>query len=416
MIGRVTQGFMVHDFNKNLRDRETEMQKVQNQLASGYKIQLPSDDPVGTINYMDYDTRLKEMKTYTRIAEDQGSKLNLIDAKLNSVTQLAQRMRDLAVQGANGIYSAEDRRNMAVEVDQLMREMISVANSQYKGESLFGGTRNSQPPFVANIQVDPKTGVDFVQGVRYLGNNQSQIAEVDNGQRVVTNRPGNQIFWADNMEMHATLPSTGYVASRDSKIFIDGVAVSIRRGDNLDVISDKINHSGTAVRASVVTENGTSFFNLETTSPHQLSLMDAEGGTVLSDIGLTERGINPPDNYAPTAKVYTGSIFDVMVKFRKSLLEGNTFKIGGTSLNGIDMTLGNINKIRTRLGAVSERLDALRKRFSSEEIYITEARDNEIGTDIPEATMRMKMLEFSHNVALSVGARLMPKTLLDFLR
>ncbi len=416
MIGRVTQGFMVNDFNNNLRDRQSEIQKVQDQLASGYRIQLPSDDPVGTINYMDYDSRLKEIHTYSRIAEDQGSKLNLIDAKLDSVTQLTQRMRELAVQGANGIYSKDERRNMAVEVDQLLREMIAVSNSQYKGESLFGGTRNSQPPFVSKIAVDPKTGTDFVESVRYLGNNQSQIAEIDAGQRVITNRPGNQIFWADNMEMHATLPSTGYVAPRDSKIFVDGIKIDIRRGDNLDVISDKINRSGAAVRASVVTKSGTSFFNIETTSPHQLSLMDAEGGEVLSDIGLIESGVTPPDNYAPTAKVYTGSIFDVMIKFRKSLLEGNVFKIGGTSLNGIDMTLGNINKIRTRLGAVSERLDSLRERFSNEEIYVTDARDKTIGTDVPKAIMQMKMLEFSHNVALSVGGRLMPKTLLDFLR
>src|SRR5271157_5348497 len=122
MIGRVTQGYMVNDFNTNLHARENELQKSQNQISTGYRVNLPSEDPVAAINYMDYDSRLKEIGTYQSIVNNAKSKLNLIDSSLDSVTSLVQRLRELAVQGANGTYTKEERQNMAVEVDQLLRE------------------------------------------------------------------------------------------------------------------------------------------------------------------------------------------------------------------------------------------------------------------------------------------------------
>jgi flagellar hook-associated protein 3 FlgL len=416
MIGRVTQGYIVNDFNSNLHSRQAEMQNVQNQLSSGYRVNLPSEDPVAAINYMDYDSRLKEIDTYKTIVDNAKSKLNITDSALDSVTSVIQRLRELAVQGANGVYQKDEKQKMAVEVDQLLRELLSLANSNYKGNALFGGTMVNEDPFKANIQTDPNSGMEFLEGVRYIGNNQSQIAEVEKGSRVEVSQPGNQVFWADNMEIYSTLSVSGYTAAADSRVNIDGNEVAIKAGDNLEVIANKINNSGAAVKASVQTVNGASYFTMETTSPHQISITDSEGGTVMQDLGIIDHGMHPPYNYSPASKVYTGSIFDVMVNFRKSLMKDDIFQIGGTALAGIDSSLANVLKYRAHIGAVSQRMDTITDRYLSDEGYITEAKDNSIGTDIPKAMTQLKMLEFSHDVALNVGARILPRTLLDFLR
>jgi flagellar hook-associated protein 3 FlgL len=416
MMGRVTQGLMINDFNSNLHSREAELEKTQKQLSSGYRVNLPSEDPVAAINYMDYDSRLKEVSVYKSIVDNAKSKINMTDSSLDSVTSVVQRLRELAVQGANGVYSKEERQNMAVEVDQLSLELLQLANTYYKGNALFGGTMTDEAPFKANIQTNPESGMEFLEDVRYIGNNQTQISEVERGEKIDVTHPGNQVFWADNMEMYSTLSVSGYTAASDSKIVVDGQEISIKMGDNLEVIADKINQSGTAVRASVQTKDGQSYFALESTSPHQISLMDTEGGNVLQDMGLIDHGMQPPYNYSPSARVYTGSIFDVMVKFRKALQGDDTFKIGGTALMGIDNSLANILKFRAHIGSVSQRLDTISERYLSDEVYLTDAKNNAIGTDISKAMMEMKMLEFSHDVALNIGSRILPKTLLDFLR
>ncbi len=416
MIGRITQGYMVNDFNSNLNARESDLQNVQKQLSSGYRVNLPSEDPVAAINYMDYDSRLKEIGTYKNIVNTMKSKIDLTDSALDNATSIIQRLRELAVQGANGTYTKEDRTNMATEVDQLLRELLQIANSNYKGNALFGGTMTDETPFKANIQMNRETGQEFLEDVRYIGNNQTQISEVDRGEKVEVTQPGNQVFWADNMTINSTLSVSGYTAPSDSKILVDGVEVAINAGDNLDVIANKINHSGAAVSATIMTENGASYFTLESTSPHQISLMDYEGSSVLQDLGMVDHGMYPPYNYSPAARVYTGSIFDVMIGFRKSLQKDDTFQIGGTALAGIDNSLSNILKFRAHIGSVSQRLDTITERFMSDETYLTDAKQNSIGTDIAKAMMELKMFEFSHDIALNIGARILPKTLLDFLR
>ena len=416
MIGRVTQGFLVNDFIYKNRETEGELQKVQNQLASGMRVNLPSEDPVAAVNYMDYDSRLRQIKSYTSIIQNTESKLNVIDGNLNSATDNLQRLRELAVQMANGIYSEEERINAASEVDQMLRDLVAVANSDYKGTALFGGTMVDEPPFKVAYQTDPKTGLEYISDVRYIGNDQSIVNDMDKNDRVTVSKPGNQVFWSENMTLIPTVSSAGYTSPNDSKIVVDGIEIDIRRGDNLDTIAQKINDSGAAVKAGVATNGSQSFFTLESTSPHQITLQDTQGGNVLESLGLIDSRMMGPNNYSPSTKVYSGNIFDVMIDFRKALVNNDVYKIGGTAIAQLSNSLDNVLKFRANLGAVGERIHGILERMSSEEIYVTEARNNSIGTDVPKATMEMKLLEYSHDVALSVGARLMPRTLLDFLK
>ncbi|OHD53646.1 MAG: flagellar hook-associated protein 3 [Spirochaetes bacterium GWF1_51_8] len=416
MLGNVSQVSMANQFTFNTKKTENELQKVQNQLSSGMKIALPSDDPVSAVNYMDYDSRLKEIQTYNGLIQNATAKVDYIDGKLGSATEILQRLRELAVQMANGIYTDEVRMNAAKEVDELMKELVSIGNSYYKGEPMFGGTFVGDVPFKETYMTDPKTGEEYLVAVKYIGNNQSQIMEIEQNEKVAVNHPGNQLFWAKNALLIPSMPSTGYTAQGDSKIVVDGLEVEIKTGDTLDIIAKKINDSGAAVKANVFTQNGASYFTLETTSPHQLSLMDTNGGAVLQNLGIIEPGTQPPNNLAPSAKVYSGSIFDVLIDFRKALVDNNQFDIGGKILGGIDMAMDNVLKYRASLGAVEMRMQTVADRLGNEEIYISDIRSKMIDTDMTKAMIDMKMLEFSHDVALNLGARLMPKTLLDFLR
>lgn len=416
MIGRVSQQSIVDGYTNNTMRRESEMDNVQNQLSSGNRIMRASDDPVATINYMDFDSRLKEIDTYSNTIGVMENKSNLIDSQLDQVTQLLQRARELAVQMGNGTYSAEERQNAAMEIDQITRQVLQTANAYYKDTPLFGGTAANQPPFEGRFTTDPQSGTEILSSVRYLGNSQAQIIEVDRNETVTLAQPGNQVFWADNMTIIPTTAVEGYVAPTDSTIVVDGKKISIAAGDNLEVIAGKINSAGLAVKASVETNNQQSILMLQTTSPHQITLSDADGGRVLSDLGLIDSGMAEPYNYSASAKVYTGSVFDVLLSFRDALLKNDEEAIGGRVLGGIDQSLGNVLKYRAHMGAVNERMHSILTRFLADKTYYEDAKQNAVGTDVTEAMMRMKMLEFAHDVALNIGARVMPKTLLDFMR
>lgn len=415
MIERVSQQSMVTEFSSNSMDRQVELTEIENSLSDGYAVRLPEDDPANTVNNMDYSTKLSELNVYSEIIGQMSDKIDLVDSQLSSATDLIQRARELAVQLANGIYEEEDRVNAAMEVDQINRELLSIANGYFTDSVLFGGTATQDTPFIATYENDPETGSEFLASVSYVGNEQSQIMQIERGENVTIIEPGNQVFWASNMMIIPGEPSTGYVAPQDSTIYVDGIGIEITAGDNLEVIAEKINDSGAAVTASLVTTDMETTFMMESTDAHQITLRDADGGSVLSDLGLIDSGAQPPNNYSTTAYVNTGSIFEAMVDFREALMDNDTDSIN-TALGKMDDSLDNILTKQARLGSVSERMDVVLERYMNDEIYYTDLQQNAIGTDITEATMRMKLLEFANEVALNVGARLMPQSLLDFLR
>ncbi len=113
-------------------------------------------------------------------------------------------------------------------------------------------------------------------------------------------------LWGTNDDIPTT-PVEGYTAPTDSTIIIDGKSIDIAAGDNLEVIAGKINSAGLAVKASVETDNQQSILMLETTSPHQITLMDTNGGTVLSDLGLIDSNMASPYNIRPARRSIPGA-------------------------------------------------------------------------------------------------------------
>ena len=123
----------------HLRNREYEMDKVNQQINTGKKHRLPKENVVDVTQSMTYHTKIHKIDQYVRNITDAKNERSLSEIKMNDTIQILQRARELAVQGANGTYSAEDRKAMAVEVDQMLKAVLTNANSKYKGDYLFSG-------------------------------------------------------------------------------------------------------------------------------------------------------------------------------------------------------------------------------------------------------------------------------------
>lgn len=408
---------------RNVMRHQNELDKTQNQLATGQKIAKPSDDPGIATNQMYYRTRVKELEQFEENIATATDRLNHTDGELSSATDIMQRIRELAVQASNGIYQGDNgfelKVSIAKEIDQHLRSLIEIGNGRdATGRPLFGGHVTDRPPFeVIEGSVPGLQGVDPAEqivGVRYNGDIGRRLAEVERSQYIDVNFPGNQTFWGTNMTLTSGVDSSGYVARADQKINVDGKVISISAGDTADDIIDKINDSGLELGASRI---GQDFVSLQTTAPHQIHLEDMEGGTVLKDLGLVSAGgENPPNNYSTTATVSGMSLFDVVIKFRNDLFAADQREIGGRDLALMDESMNNILRHRSEVGARQNRLDEHMKRVSWDRTYMTEILSKSEGIDVPETIMNLKWLETVHQYALNVGSRVIRPTLMDFLR
>jgi flagellar hook-associated protein 3 FlgL len=138
---------------------------------------------------------------------------------------------------------------------------------------------------------------------------------------------------------------------------------------------------------------------------------------VLQDLGLISRGDSaPPLNAADTASVYGGSVFDMLMHLRDSLYRGDQEAVGGSALRGIDDSVETLTAHLAEIGARDTRLEVAQKRLAWEKPEYTKLDSQERDLDLSQAITELKMLEYTHQAALSTAARILRPTLLDFLR
>jgi flagellar hook-associated protein 3 FlgL len=415
MIGRVTQNSISNEFLFYLKDRMVEMNKKQTDLTSMSKIRIPEDDPVGTTLSMSFQSRLKEIETYINNIEEGQARLNIMDSNLQSATDILQRIRELTVQAANGTYTKDDTKKMAIEVDQLIRELVNIANSYYKQSSLYGG-HMTDTPFKVEYGLSEDLDYEVVKKVVFMGNDGIVMRQADMNDFVQINLSGNRLFASENTVIKSTIPGTGFVADRDQVFKIDGVEVFVAKGDNLETIVDKINSLNIPVKAYIDNSTGSNFLVIESTIPHNVTIEDIGDGNVMETLGIVRKGAKPPMNYHPEAKVFTMNLFDVLIKIRDDMLAGKQQNLGGEDLALIDNGLDNFLRYRAEVGARFERLKTINLRLNTDIVYLKDILSKVQATDIPEAVTELKMLELTHQAGLQVGAKLMGLSLLNFLR
>ena len=402
------------DMQYYARLREMMLNRTQNQIASQSRLQELRDDPAAAAHATRHSSYLYRLERYSRNIAYAQSRHRESEVYMQETYGLLNRARELAIQGANGTYSADDRMAMATEVNQLLDQMVDIANARgADGAMLFAGDRTRTMPFRA---VETR-GVGFeepvISEVLYLGTisqNQTEIAE---GSSLPLNFPGNEVFWAENQQIYGGVDATPFVVQTDTSIMIDNTEIALRQGDSIYGIIARINDAGIAVRARLDTiSNG---LVLESTTPHQIWL--DEQGDVLQSLGIiTDAGNTPPHNIDSSARVFGGSMFDMMIALRDQLATGDAFDVGGRVLGGIDTALSNLNRRLGALGSYDERLQIAFQRTENTIPEITQRYSNEVDVDMTEAITRLQLLEFTHQAALGAAARVMQPTLLDFLR
>lgn len=110
-------------------------------LSSGLRINHASDDPAGLTISQKLRTQVDGVKRASLNAQDGSSMLQVAEAALGEIQGIVQRMRDLAVQAANGVYTRNDRIEIQREIDQLLEEIDRISETtEFNGRRLIDGT------------------------------------------------------------------------------------------------------------------------------------------------------------------------------------------------------------------------------------------------------------------------------------
>ena len=152
---------------QSMQKQQSELHRTEAQLASGKRINKPSDDPTGAAKVLDLSSTIDVIDQFSRNVAGAESSLAFEENVIAGVNNSLQRVRELAIQGNNASNSDLDRQAIAQEIYQRLDELVSFANTQdARGEYIFGGFSVDSPPFAdvsGSIVYQGDHGQRFVQ-------------------------------------------------------------------------------------------------------------------------------------------------------------------------------------------------------------------------------------------------------------
>lgn len=126
--------------NNNLANNDSAVAKSLQRLSSGLKINSAKDNPAGLAMAKRMNAQLMGLSMANQNASDGVSIIETADGAMSEISEMLQRMNELAVKAANGVESDGDRDVIQKEVSQLTEEISRVAEAtEFNGQKLLNG-------------------------------------------------------------------------------------------------------------------------------------------------------------------------------------------------------------------------------------------------------------------------------------
>jgi flagellar hook-associated protein 3 FlgL len=369
MAFRVTNSMMVSNYNRNQNAAQVRMHDFQTQLSTQKKIARLSDDPVNIVKSLNARSRLYDVEQYKKNIDDAKAWLTQTESALFELNELIKRGYELAVHAANDVLTSDDRSAISHEILQLRDQVGTLANSTLGDKFIFGGYNVSSPPFTFN-PIDPSF-------TRYTFD-EDRMVQIEDLETVV-------VYNYDTDDGDWDLDLSHGIDLDDPKL--QHIAYSMGIGLEFDVAVSGARFLGHGTR-SMITTLETEVLELEVSNNVYITFHKMFSVlNVLSDLNLEEG---------------EGA----------EILHRNIHPILGQMQYHQSQSLALMAEVGGRLS----RLELMSDRYMKDELNYTQMKSDVEDLDLAEAIMWFSMTEAVYRASLGVGGRILPPSLMDFLR
>ncbi len=474
---RPTQSAIFSQIQRDLAFNLRKLVRAQEQVASGKRIQRPSDDPIGSSKAMSLQRQISASDRYLGAVADGRVLLDTGAGILQEGTGLLADARAILVQGLNGTLNAQDRTLLADEVRLIRDRLLDIANSKSSSQFLFGGTHLESNPF-------QESTISGKSKVTYVGNDQVKSLQIGQSSTLAVTVAGDQIFARDERSGTSFTTSTGIqsgVSANEGTGFetltlrhdatvatlsgglslvnggvqdsilgthtltVDAVAGTVRLGSGPAlaipspgsanvadfVIADEhgaqlhLDFSGftggsfsdSVVGAGSISIDGTNFVALSFAET-DLQLVHAQSGSVLH--------VDTTQVHSAGSELVTFqgavNVFDVLEGIAGDL--SNTDGIAledalerlGVWMGELDRNSANVLSGATQLGSRSAGATATAERLADSQTWMQATLSGVEDADYADVVLQMTRAEQTLQLTQATSVRLMQNSLLEFLR
>ncbi len=137
----IANNLLANSASLNLNRNQASLGKAVTSLSSGLRINTAADDPSGLAIAESLQAQVNGFDQASRNVQDATNAAQVAEGALQTTTDILQRVRTLAVEGASDITSTDDRKNLQAEVQQLLLEVNRISqNTNFNGQALLDGS------------------------------------------------------------------------------------------------------------------------------------------------------------------------------------------------------------------------------------------------------------------------------------
>ena len=410
MVMRISENIKFNTIVDNMFKSQDSYNKLAEKIASLKEINRPSDDPIGMNRVLNLRESRASVEQYTRNMNGCESWLTITESKLSAAGDLLIKAREVAVAQSTATSSAEMRSAEAGTVQQLIDEMLSLANSKYDGKYLFSGAKTGEEPFLSSGRSTAEIGAavkadgngDFDGTVTSGGVYSGSV----NGTYVVKIVTDGELL-ADTTYRISVDGGKTWGSVKDNLVkdtfvdLADGVKLKFTEGVANNLSKDDIFY----VQAfAAVDADHRSYYN---GNGEEMSVNVGEGTpfaySISGEAAFTDKGEGNVE------------IFRILNKL-KDALDNNEPDTIASCLDDLKAASDQISKNISKCGTRMNRLEIAKNNMADMEMDLAGLISEVEDADVSEIITRFAMKEIALKASYTAASKIGNLTILDFLR
>lgn len=436
---RVSSNQMVYGYQKQLNDANTRQTSLLEQ-GDGSKLHRPSDDPVGYSKFMRYDTGLEENNQYTSNVSTAISWMKTSDAALVNMTAIQTTFKEKTIAAANDTNNTVDMAAIGKEMMAEIQELVSLGNTMQGDRYVFGGQQDLKQPFTMSEEkvergltktLDSNQQAFFA--TEYDSGDTGSLRQMlrlkdDNANEYYLNTQTGKLYTADFVE-------NGY-----KDIMVKEGRTSVKDGDEAAAVSGfkvseyfkntgELKDSGAGSSITVSINGKDTKLTFETVKQQIVKYTgDNKAISMVKKNGTTEPTADTVNVTGP--QIFGSDIFD-------DPASGNSYS--GTAMLNEMLTVHNkvvsddhkwlvtdgqtvsdeahavTVETETTLGSRQQLYNSVKTMLTTQNETITSDITDVSSTDVAQLAVRLMQEQTIYNMSLSLGGRILPQSLADYL-
>ena len=396
----ISLGVMFNNVNFALASNSNALARLQEQAATGQRIVRVSDDPFASYHILNLDSQNRSFTNYSSNIANVVDMLDVSSSTILNIQQNINNARTTITQIGTGTFSDEGgyRSIASQSIDDILEQIVSLANSKYLNQYMFGGTNTATAPYTVE-----RADNGEISSVSYQGAESSRIVEVAPNVRARTMAVGSDIFQSSNYGQPIFYGTTGVKT---------GTGSSNVTGDSWL----KVDNDGTNYKLSI--DDGATWTVVPLGGEENTMVTDSRTGKILyvDTRTITSTGTEPvrmPGTY---------DVFNTLITIRDLLRNTNDLPaqkleemrtLMVSSLEEVNLELSrSLTTVGGQINTLSDlklTLDDLGSKAQEQSDIISQA-------DIAQISVELSRHELLYQMSMQVASKLLSLNFLDFIR